>query len=136
MLTDSRSLTFPQRTLFVALVTERGDGHRYIGELYERGVRAFVVSKKVEGAYPEATMIEVPDTLQALQTLAKWRREALQMPIVAITGSNGKTTTKELLYQLLSPHLSVGRSPRSYKFADRGAPLALGARRGRAVGVD
>ena len=124
LLTDSRSLTFPQRTLFVALVTERGDGHRYIGELYERGVRAFVVSKKVEGAYPEATMIEVPDTLQALQTLAKWRREALQMPIVAITGSNGKTTTKELLYQLLSPHLSVGRSPRSYN-SQIGVPLSL-----------
>lgn len=124
LLTDSRSLTFPQRTLFVALVTERGDGHRYIGELYERGVRAFVVSKKVEEAYPEATMIEVPDTLQALQTLAKWRREALQMPIVAITGSNGKTTTKELLYQLLSPHLSVGRSPRSYN-SQIGVPLSL-----------
>lgn len=124
LLTDSRSLTFPQSTLFFALITERGDGHKYIKGLYERGVRAFVVSKLPEEHYPEATFIKVPDTLQALQQVAKWRRAQLQMPIVAITGSNGKTTLKELLYQLLAPHHSVGRSPRSYN-SQIGVPLSL-----------
>ncbi|MBR8712991.1 bifunctional UDP-N-acetylmuramoyl-tripeptide:D-alanyl-D-alanine ligase/alanine racemase [Porphyromonas levii] len=124
LLTDSRSLTFPQSTLFFALVTPRGDGHSYIPQLYNEGVRAFVVSKAIEGTYPGAVFIQVPDTLEALQTVGQARRAQLAMPILAITGSNGKTTTKELLYQLLSPTLSVGRSPRSYN-SQIGVPLSL-----------
>ncbi|MDO5016872.1 MAG: bifunctional UDP-N-acetylmuramoyl-tripeptide:D-alanyl-D-alanine ligase/alanine racemase [Porphyromonas sp.] len=124
LLTDSRSLTFPKRTLFVALVTGRGNGHRYIGDLYSEGVRAFVVSQPVGGDYPEATFIQVPDTLKALHTIAAERRQQLSMPILSITGSNGKTTLKELLYQLMAPHLSVGRSPRSYN-SQIGVPLSL-----------
>lgn len=124
LLTDSRSLTFPQSTLFFALVTTRGDGHLYIPELYADGVRAFVVSQPIERDYPDAVFIQVEDTLQALHMVGKAHRDQLSMPILAITGSNGKTTTKELLYQLLAPTLSVGRSPRSYN-SQVGVPLSL-----------
>ncbi|MDO5035760.1 MAG: bifunctional UDP-N-acetylmuramoyl-tripeptide:D-alanyl-D-alanine ligase/alanine racemase [Porphyromonas sp.] len=124
LLTDSRSLAFPQETLFFALVTPKGDGHQYIGELYHKGVRAFVVSHVVEGDYPDAHFLQVEDTLRALQEVARWHRQQLQMPIVGITGSNGKTTLKELLYQLLKERLRVGRSPKSYNSAI-GVPLSL-----------
>ncbi|MDD7438767.1 MAG: bifunctional UDP-N-acetylmuramoyl-tripeptide:D-alanyl-D-alanine ligase/alanine racemase [Bacteroidales bacterium] len=135
LLTDSRSLTFPQNTLFFALVTPRGDGHVYIPELYADGVRAFVVSKPIEGDYPDAVFIQVSDTLQALQSVGRARREELSMPILAITGSNGKTTTKELLYQLLAPSLSVGKSPRSYN-SQVGVPLSLwGLETTQALGI-
>ena len=76
LLTDSRSLTFPEETLFFALVTDRNDGHRYIGDLYRKGVRNFVISHRPddEEAMPEANFLLVSDTLQALQTLAAAHR--------------------------------------------------------------
>lgn len=114
-LTDSRSLTFPERTLFFAIVTEKGDGHRYIRELYDRGVRAFVISDKDlrEDEYPEATFLRVSNTVNALQKIATTHRNVLRMPVIGVTGSNGKTTLKELLYQLLQHRYDVGRSPRA-----------------------
>lgn len=115
LLTDSRSLVFPGESLFFALISERNDGHRYIGELYQKGVRAFVVSKLPEnGPYAEAEFLVVADGLQALQTLAAYHRSRFRVPVVAITGSNGKTIVKEWLYQLLSPDFRIVRSPRSY----------------------
>lgn len=124
LLTDSRSLAFPGETLFFALVTQKGNGHRYVQELYERGVRAFVVSEEVEGDFSDACFLKVADTLKALQSVAAWHRLRLSMPVVGITGSNGKTTLKELLYQLLGRQLRVGRSPKSYNSAI-GVPLSL-----------
>lgn len=126
VLTDSRSLTFPRETLFFALVTERQSGHLFIPQLYSEGVRAFVVSETEDWSsrYPDATFLTVSDTLKALQRLASWHRQKLQMPILAITGSNGKTTTKELLYQILSPSMSVGRSPKSFN-SQIGVALSL-----------
>ncbi len=125
LLTDSRSLTFPEATLFFALVTERGNGHTYIPTLYESGVRAFVVSQDIPNdIFPEATFIKVKDTLMALQEVAAHHRAMLSYPILSITGSNGKTTLKELLYQLLSTCHSIGRSPRSYN-SQIGVPLSL-----------
>lgn len=125
-LTDSRSLTFPDRTLFFALVTPKGDGHLYISELYERGVRAFVISDRhfPTESYPDATFLLVTDTLVALQTLAAQHRSHLHMPLVGITGSNGKTTLKELLFQLLQHKYDVGRSPKSYN-SSIGVPLSI-----------
>lgn len=117
LLTDSRSLCFPEETLFFALKTYRNDGHHYIPELYRRGVRNFVVSSvpvDYEHLYPKANFLRVLNPCKALQRLAKCHREEFQIPIVGITGSNGKTMVKEWLYQLLSPQFFVTRSPRSY----------------------
>ena len=106
LLTDSRSLCFPENTLFFALRTERGDGHRYVHELYERGVRAFVVDTLQEGL-PEAIQLQVPDTLIALQRLAERHRETFNIPVIGITGSNGKTVVKEWLYQMSADAVDI-----------------------------
>ena len=125
LLTDSRSLCFPETTLFFAIRTERGDGHRYIQDLYSRGVRAFVVSARQENL-PGAVQLLVPDTLTALQRLAERHREEFSIPVIGITGSNGKTVVKEWLYQMLSPDMAVTRSPRSYN-SQIGVPLSVWA---------
>ena len=124
LLTDSRSLCFPEETLFFALTSRRGDGHRYIADLYRRGVRNFVVSALPEEQYADANYLKVPSPLEALQRLAERHRDEFNVPIVGITGSNGKTMVKEWLYQLLSPQLSVTRSPRSYN-SQIGVPLSV-----------
>ena len=127
ILTDSRSLCFPEETLFFALQTNRNDGHKYIPELYQRGVRNFVVTDvpadRAE-TYPDANFLKVPNTLKALQRLAERHRDEFDIPVVGITGSNGKTMVKEWLYQLLSPEMFVTRSPRSYN-SQIGVPLSV-----------
>lgn len=98
LLTDSRSLCFPEETLFFALKSGRNDGHRYIADLYRRGVRNFVVTdvpQSFDTVYPEANFLKVTDTREALQRLAERHRDAFNIPIVGITGSNGKTIVKE-----------------------------------------
>ena len=127
LLTDSRSLCFPEETLFFALKTQRNDGHRYIGDLYRRGVRHFVVEQvpeHIEALYPEANFLRVPSPLAALQRLAERHRDEFDIPIVGITGSNGKTMVKEWLYQLLLPSQKIVRSPRSYN-SQIGVPLSV-----------
>ena len=127
MLTDSRSLCFPEETLFFALKSERNDGIKYIPDLYHRGVRNFVVNSlpdKADRLYPEANFLKVADTLVALQRLAERHREEFNIPVVGITGSNGKTIVKEWLYQLLAPEKVVTRSPRSYN-SQIGVPLSV-----------
>ncbi len=128
LLTDSRSLCFPEETLFFALKTTRNDGHRYIADLYRRGVRNFVVAadaapiwERMEGA---CNFLVVPSPLEALQRLAERHRDEFNIPIVGITGSNGKTMVKEWLYQLLSPSITVTRSPKSYN-SQIGVPLSV-----------
>lgn len=125
LLTDSRSLSFPEETLFFAIVTKHGDGHRYIDELYERGVRNFVVSNaECMAQQPEANFIMVPDTLKALQSLAACHRSKFNIPVVGITGSDGKTIVKEWLYQITAGKYIVTRSPRSYN-SQIGVPLSV-----------
>ncbi|CDC58002.1 putative uncharacterized protein [Phocaeicola coprophilus CAG:333] len=126
ILTDSRSLCFPEETLFFALKTKRNDGHKYIHELYERGVRNFVVSDLPENgeAYVDTNFLKVANPLRALQRLVAKHREQFQIPVVGITGSNGKTIVKEWLYQLLSPERIITRSPRSYN-SQIGVPLSV-----------
>ena len=116
LLTDSRSLCFPTETLFFALVSRRNDGHNYIRELYNRGVRNFVVSSLPDSIeeYEGSNFLLVRDTLAALQALAAAHRKNFDIPIIGITGSNGKTMIKEWLYQLLEPDYAVTRSPKSY----------------------
>ncbi len=127
LLTDSRSLCLSEGTLFFAIKSERNDGHKYINDLYRRGVRNFVVMDLPhdrEVAFPDANFLKVGDTLVALQRLAERHRDAFNIPIVGITGSNGKTVVKEWLYQLLSPLKRVTRSPRSYN-SQVGVPLSV-----------
>ena len=175
LLTDSRSLCFPEETLFFALKSERNDGHRYIADLYRRGVRNFVVTTfppasvspsvavpavsaavpaspaspsaavpAVSAAvpsspsttpaaspagsplvlYPDANFLVVPSPLAALQRLAERHRDEFNCPVVGITGSNGKTMVKEWLTQLLSPQLTVTRSPKSFN-SQIGVPLSV-----------
>ncbi|WP_024993920.1 bifunctional UDP-N-acetylmuramoyl-tripeptide:D-alanyl-D-alanine ligase/alanine racemase [Phocaeicola paurosaccharolyticus] len=126
ILTDSRSVCFPEETLFFALKTKRNDGHKYIDELFEKGVRNFVVSTLPEKKdnYPNCNFLLVNDTLKALQLLAEKHRENFQIPVIGITGSNGKTIVKEWLYQLLNENYVITRSPRSYN-SQIGVPLSV-----------
>lgn len=127
LLTDSRSLCFPEATLFFAIKTDRNDGHKYIDDLYRSGVRNFVIEKLPEEyaeTYPDANFLMVPSTLKALQRLAERHRDEFDIPIIGITGSNGKTIVKEWLYQLLMPTRTVTRSPRSYN-SQIGVPLSV-----------
>ena len=124
LLTDSRSLCFPESTLFFAIRTQRGDGHRFVPDLYQRGVRSFVVESVPEGDFPDAVFLLVPESLQALQRLAERHRESFDIPVIGIAGSNGKTTVKEWIYQMLSPDYTVTRSPRSFN-SQIGVPLSI-----------
>ena len=139
LLTDSRSLCFPEETLFFALKSTRNDGHRYIDDLYRRGVRNFVVEAKGLQEFfphggvnhmPDANFLVVPSPLAALQRLAERHRDEFMerdgrpIPVVGITGSNGKTMVKEWLYQILLPSQKIVRSPRSYN-SQIGVPLSV-----------
>ena len=127
LLTDSRSLTMPEETIFFALRTDAGDGHNYIPDLFDKGVRNFVVA---DDYYPQpecaaANYIAVESPLDALQALATFhRRRFRELPVIGITGSRGKTAVKEWLYQLLKDDYRIVRSPRSYN-SQIGVPLSL-----------
>ena len=137
LLTDSRSLCFPEETLFFALSSPRNDGHKYIPDLYRRGVRNFVISNNYlqqgnhnfqfsifNSQFENANFLVVPSPLAALQRLAERHRDEFDIPIIGITGSNGKTMVKEWLYQLLLPSQKIVRSPRSYN-SQIGVPLSV-----------
>jgi Alr-MurF fusion protein len=125
LLTDSRRLIFPASTLFFALQTSRKDGAEFIEELFEQGVRNFVVNKSFNSsAYTEANFIIVDDTLKALQQLAAYHRKQFNIPVIGITGSNGKTIVKEWLYQLLQYDYKIARSPKSFN-SQIGVPLSV-----------
>ncbi|KYP16649.1 bifunctional UDP-N-acetylmuramoyl-tripeptide:D-alanyl-D-alanine ligase/alanine racemase [Flavihumibacter sp. CACIAM 22H1] len=125
LLNDSRKLLFPESTVFFALVSGSRNGHQFIPALYQQGVRNFLVSEEQDPAvYPGANLLWVPDTVQALQVLAEHHRTRFSIPVLAITGSNGKTTVKEWLNQLLEPDFSIIRSPRSYN-SQIGVPLSV-----------
>ncbi|HEX2394848.1 MAG TPA: bifunctional UDP-N-acetylmuramoyl-tripeptide:D-alanyl-D-alanine ligase/alanine racemase [Bacteroidales bacterium] len=124
LLTDSRSAA-SYSSLFFALTGKQHNGHRFIAELYQRGVRAFVISESIDNtAFPEAGFIKVKDTLRALQDLAAYHRRQFSCEILAITGSNGKTIVKEWLYHCLSDQYIITRSPKSYN-SQVGVPLSL-----------
>ena len=126
ILTDSRSLCFAEETLFFALKTKRNDGHKYISDLHERGVRNFVVSELPEDMerYEDTNFLQVSYPLKALQRLVEKYRLQFDIPVIGVTGSNGKTVVKEWLYQLLSPERIITRSPRSYN-SQIGVPLSV-----------
>jgi alanine racemase len=127
LLIDSRSLSSPKEVLFIAIPGERHDGHSYIPDLYRRGVRAFLITTQNEKFIDEckdASFVVVNDALQALQQLTTVHRNKFTFPVIAITGSNGKTIVKEWLWQLLRDDFSIVRSPKSYN-SQVGVPLSV-----------
>jgi alanine racemase len=123
LLYDSRRIQQPSSSLFFALKSGRNNGHHYLPDAYEKGVRAFVVSEAVQ--LPEdALIIEVADTLIALQALAAYHRSQFDLPVIGITGSNGKTVVKEWLNQLLEEDYSIAKSPKSFN-SQIGVPLSV-----------
>jgi len=127
LLTDSRSLFEPSESLFFALVTKHNDGHKFIEQLYNKGVRSFVVQyfpENKDSIMPEANFLLVNDSLLALQQIASFHRKQFKIPVIGITGSNGKTIVKEWLYQLLDKDFNIVRSPRSYN-SQIGVPLSV-----------
>lgn len=127
ILTDSRKLTSPSDSLFFAMRTASGDGHKYIPQLYEHGVRAFFICEPIEPyveRYPDANIVQVQETLRALQQIASHWRMRYDYPVIGITGSNGKTVVKEFLYHLLSGCYRIVRSPKSYN-SQLGVPLSI-----------
>ena len=122
---DSRTLTPSGDTLFVALTGEQHDGHNYIGELYKRGIRAFLVSTLPDHRkFPEAGFCQVDNTLDGLQAIASARRQLFDGEVLAITGSNGKTIVKEWIHQCLGDTIRIHRSPKSYN-SQVGVPLSV-----------
>lgn len=125
LLLDSRKIYSPTSSLFFAIKGIRRDGHHFIPELYKRGVRNFVISQEINTEeYPEANFFLVRDTLDALQQLAAHHRQHFSIPVIGITGSNGKTIVKEWLYQLLQEDYNIVRSPKSYN-SQIGVPLSV-----------
>lgn len=119
---DSRRILHPQASLFFALQTTHADGHRFVQEAYKKGVRSFVVSQPI--ALEGANTILVSDTLAALQDVAAWHRSQFNIPVIGITGSNGKTVVKEWLNALLEPDYQIVRSPKSFN-SQIGVPLSV-----------
>lgn len=123
---DSRKVMLPSKALFFAITGDRHDGHHFIEELYEKGVRAFVVqpqfapSQKLDDAF----FMRAENTLAALHTVAAARRAQYNYPVIGVTGSNGKTIVKEWLYQLLNAQYTIVRSPKSYN-SQVGVPLSV-----------
>jgi len=126
LLTDSRQLVAPAESLFFAIRGLHHDGHRFIAELYDRGVRQFVIEQDdfPANAFPDARFFFVKNSLAALQEVSAAHRRRFRIPIVGITGSNGKTIVKEWLAQLLVPDFTVCKSPKSYN-SQLGVPLSV-----------
>jgi alanine racemase len=119
---DSRRIQDAGQSLFFALKTTHGDGHRFLSDAFKKGVRNFIVSEQTDIDL-SANIIQVNDTLKALQQLAAFHRTHFQIPVIGITGSNGKTIVKEWLHQLLNEDHNIVRSPKSYN-SQIGVPLS------------
>ena len=132
LLNDSRQLSSPQRSIFFAIRGLHHDGHHFLDDLHRKGVREFVVEKKAMNPaliremerMKDTKIWQVDNSILAMQEIAKWHREQFDLPIIAITGSNGKTIVKEWLSALLSNRFKVVKSPKSYN-SQIGVPLSI-----------
>lgn len=122
---DSRKIFYPASSLFIALKGPRRNGHSFIPELYKKGVKNFIVCEEIKKEdFPGSNILYVKDGLKALQQLAAFHRKQFDIPVIGITGSNGKTIVKEWLYQLLHENFNIVRSPKSYN-SQIGVPLSV-----------
>ena len=120
--TDSRSI--PAGALFVPLVGERFDGHDYLDAALERGAAGCLTARKPTSLLKEKFYIQVSDTLEALKALAAWYRDRFAIPMVQVTGSAGKTTTKEMIAAVLSQRFSTLKTQANFNNAI-GTPMTL-----------
>lgn len=126
LLYDSRRLLMPAKTLFFAIKTEKHDGHDYIAELINEGVRNFVITEDVAlwKAFDDCNFIRVRDCVAALQQVAAAHRQSFDIPVIGITGSNGKTIVKEWLTDMLTDDFHLIASPNSYN-SQIGVPFSV-----------
>ncbi len=123
--TDSRNISNYKETLFFAIKGNNNNGHKFIAELYSKGLRNFIISENIYfEKFPQAAFIKVDDSVLALQKIAGYKRSFFHNKLIAITGSNGKTIVKEWLYHILNPFYKLSRSPKSYN-SQIGVPLSL-----------
>ncbi len=125
---DSRQIINETNSIFIALKTNRNDGHNYIASLLDKGIKNFLISNKevISDNWIETgvNFLLVNNTLEAIQQLAAFHRNKFKIPVIGITGSNGKTVVKEWLYQLLHKRFHICRSPKSFN-SQIGVPLSV-----------
>lgn len=121
---DSRRILHPYSTVFIAMSGNHKDGHEYVKDAYQKGIRHFIVQQDLSKLFTDASFVLVDNTIQALQDFSQFHRSQFDILILGITGSNGKTIVKEWLYQLLHTEYDVCRSPKSYN-SQIGVPLSV-----------
>src|SRR6478609_9138029 len=127
LIIDSRKVVLNEGAVFFAITGPRNNGHDYISDLYKIGIRQFVIEKKIDVKnFSEANFFLANSSIDVLQALAAIHRSQFSIPIVGITGSNGKTIIKEWLFQLLSPDHNIAKNPGSYN-SQIGVPLSVWA---------
>jgi alanine racemase len=125
LVTDSRKAIVNSGSVFFAISGPRNDGHQYLLGLYQLGIRQFVIEKPLDALmFPEANLLLVDSSITGLQNIAQAHREKFNFPVIAITGSNGKTIIKEWMFQLLSPDFKTVKNPGSYN-SQIGVPLSI-----------
>ena len=126
LLFDSRRLILPEKTIFFAIKSKNNDGHFYIPELVGKGVRNFIVTNKLDefSNYQDCNFLQVGDSVMALQQIASANRKQYHIPVIGITGSNGKTIVKEWLAQMLTPQYRLAVTPNSYN-SQIGVPCSV-----------
>lgn len=125
LVTDSRNIIDPTKSIFFAIKGPRRSGISFVNEVYQQGVRIFIIEEPIDSSlYTDAVFIQVPNVIAALQQIAAHHRKQFAIPVIGITGSNGKTIVKEWLYQLLQSDYHIVRSPRSYN-SQIGVPLSV-----------
>lgn len=125
LILDSRKAIVSEASIFFAIKGKHHNGHGYIDGLYKNGIRQFIVEEDINiNNYPEANFIQVTSAVDALQKIAAYHRDQFSIPVIGITGSNGKTIVKEWLYQLLSRYETVVKNPGSYN-SQIGVPLSV-----------
>ena len=126
IVTDTRQLSFTEGLLFIALKGKNHDGHNFIDNMYRKVIMIFVIERLPEDheSYSGAAFIVTCNTVEALQLLASYKRKAFKSPVIAVTGSAGKTVVKEWLADILGLTTSVIRSPKSYN-SQIGVPLSV-----------
>lgn len=124
---DSRNVINTDEVLFIALSSEKNNGHKYIPDLIGKGIKSFWVSDSYDTTtfkHNAVSFIKSKDTLASLQSLAAHHRKRFNIPVIGITGSNGKTLVKEWLYQILKDQYQICRSPKSFN-SQLGVPLSV-----------
>ncbi|HEY8936221.1 MAG TPA: bifunctional UDP-N-acetylmuramoyl-tripeptide:D-alanyl-D-alanine ligase/alanine racemase [Cyclobacteriaceae bacterium] len=122
---DSRKASISEGSLFFAIKGARNDGHDHIQELYNRGVRQFVVERNITFIHHnDVNVLKVKSSIEALQLIAASHRKQFSIPVIGVTGSNGKTIIKEWVYQLLSKDYNCIKNPGSYN-SQVGVPLSV-----------